>query len=85
MLRTRGSSICLPLISENAKIGIMIQLHNSNKKMNICLFYLIGSDTVLDPHLKRLKNVAKRFAIIGLSLEKSFSRILVCIESMKIQ
>ena len=64
---------------------MMIQLHDSNKKMNICLFYLIGSDAVLDHHLKRLKNASKRFGNIGLSLEKSFSRVLVCIDSMKIQ
>ena len=63
----------------------MIQLHDSNKKMNICLFYLIESDAVLDHHLKRLESQAKRFGNIGLSLEKSFSRILVCIESMKTQ
>ena len=61
----------LPLIFENAKIGIMIQLHDSNKKMNICLFYLIGSNVVLDHHLKRLESPAKRFGIIGLSLEDS--------------
>ena len=63
----------------------MIQLHDSNKKMSICLFYLIGSDAVLEHHLKRLESPAKRFDIIGLFLEKSFSSILVCIESMKTQ
>ena len=63
----------------------MIQLHNSKKKINICVFDLIGFDAVLDHHLKRLESPGKRFGIIGLSLEKSFSRILVCIESMKIQ
>ena len=55
------------------------------KKMNICLFYLIGSDVVLDHYLKRLECPAKRFGIIGLSLEKSFSMILVRIKSMKTQ
>ena len=60
----------LPLIFENDKIGITIQLHDSNSKITIYLLYLIGSDAVLEHHLKRLESPAKRFGIIGLALEK---------------
>ena len=77
---------CLLLIFENAKAEITTQLQDSNTNVYYVLCrlyfiggYLIGSDGVRVHHLKRLESPSEEIRHYCLSLEKSFSRILVYI------